>query len=572
MKNMKEKIAKVFKYVVKNKYQFFILLVILFSFLANAFHTQFPDEFDNIYGGFLINEGKLPYTGFFSHHNPGAYYFASLITLFTQRSFVWFRIIFALVLFLFYAFSYFFLKKRIKSSLSYFLCYGLFIGFGATYWWGQMLLSETLVGYMLVPVFLLIIEKNIRKIPLDFVDFIFISVLTFLSLFVSLTYVYLVPIIVGVSLYQYFSERKKYSVRKILMPFLILAVPYLLFLMYLFATKSIGEFYFASITYNTKYYIYNFPKVAGTISRNPARYAISIARTNFDQLFSLLTQVKNFNFSTPLNISLGVGIAGLVIYLFAKKKISLMILVAGMFFYTNARSEPLNLSETDFHSTVYIMCTAALSFFLLFNLKDELNREKKEWSEKLILSGVFLTLLIYWTYNTYFLTNQFAYKVYQKVMGQAPLIYDRSQTASTLNKLLFPNDYYWIGPFELQELLFVKGKIASRYFWYLPASSKDAKIRTELISDLEKNKPKVIVFKKWWANFGVAPKDFNGIIVDYLDKDYFQISDLEREGMHIKVNVAKELDFDFAKEYYFDKNRKEEIINLMLEKGLIELI
>ena len=309
---MKEKTKKLFRKIFLHRYQLLILGVILFTFLVNAFHTQFPDEFDNIFGGFLINQGKLPYTGFFTHHNPGAYYFASLITLFTGRSFVQFRIVFALVLSSFYAFSYFFLKERLKEkSLDHFLVYGLIIGLGSTYWWGQMLLSETLVGYMLVPVFLLIIEKAFSKIPFDLKDLVFISVLTFLSLFVSLTYIYLVPVIIGVSLYLYFKDQKKVAFRHIVNPAAIFALPYVLFLLYLVISGSYKEFYFASVTYNVKYYIYNFPQVAGTYSRNPIRYAVSIARTNINQLFSLLTQVKNFNFSYPLNISLGIGITGL---------------------------------------------------------------------------------------------------------------------------------------------------------------------------------------------------------------------------------------------------------------------
>jgi len=148
----------------------------------------------------------------------------------------------------------------------------------------------------------------------------------------------------------------------------------------------------------------------------------------------------------------------------------------------------------------------------------------------------------------------------------------RAQTAQTLNKLVSESEYYWIGPFELQELLYINGKVASRYFWYLPASSRDEKIRTELISDFEKNKPKVIVYKKWWANFGVQPEDFNGIIVNYLDKNYFQISDLKKEGLNIHVKVGKELNFDFENEYFFDKSRKDEIVREMLDKGLIEEI
>ena len=47
-----------------------------------------------------------------------------------------------------------------------------------------------------------------------------------------------------------------------------------------------------------KYYIYNFPQVSGTFSRNPVRYAISIAKENIDKMIDNGSQwrIKNFNF------------------------------------------------------------------------------------------------------------------------------------------------------------------------------------------------------------------------------------------------------------------------------------
>ena len=55
------------------------LFIILFClFLINSVHTSYPDEFENILGGFYINQGRLPYIGFFTHHGPFTYFFASI--------------------------------------------------------------------------------------------------------------------------------------------------------------------------------------------------------------------------------------------------------------------------------------------------------------------------------------------------------------------------------------------------------------------------------------------------------------------------------------------------------------
>jgi hypothetical protein len=547
------------------------LLFILFCFWVNTLHTQFPDEFDNIFGGFLINHGSFPYTGFFSHHNPGAYVSASLITLFTGRSFVGFRIVFSVLLFLIFIGSAYLLHKRTKEPMGFFLWYGVYLVLGSTYWWGQMFLSETLVVYALVPVFLLIFIKNLKGIKFTQIDLWIISLLTFYSLFVSLTYIYLLPILILLFLFLYFRDNPIRKISAVIRPGLIFALPYTIYALFLAVTGGLYEFYFDSIYYNVTYYIYNFPMVAGTYSHHPARYMISIAKTSLETFIAILRQIPDFNLSYPMNISLGVGLLLVMIYLFIKRKFTLLAITIAMLFYTNARSNPLDIKETDFHATVYIMITLALTSYIFYRIW-------KEWDkgftnvQRYIIGTLTLLTGFYWLFFAFFLLNTFSDKDYGKFMGRDTLIYDRPQTAPTMNKLLTSNDYYWIGPFELQELLFINGKVASKYFWFLPANSRDEKIKSEFTRDLLKNQPKVIVFKKWWTNFGVKPEDFNGTIVDILNERYFQISDLRKEGMNIKVLVGRERDFDFEAEYYFDKARKSEIVKELQDKHLIEIL
>jgi hypothetical protein len=216
------------------------------------------------------------------------------------------------------------------------------------------------------------------------------------------------------------------------------------------------------------------------------------------------------------------------------------------------------------------MSAIALAVFLLYHLRRELS-SRLTFYKRTVYSSLLLLVGIYWVFNSFYLFQQFIDKAYGKFMGRDPLIYDYTQVAPTLNKIVSEDDYYWIGPFELQELLTIKGRIASKYFWFLPASSRDPKITGELLSDLTQHKPKVVVFKKWWANFGVQPEDFNGVIVKFLNENYFQIADLRREGMKIKITAPYELNFDFEKEYFFDKARKIEIINQLIQEKLIEI-
>jgi hypothetical protein len=215
------------------------------------------------------------------------------------------------------------------------------------------------------------------------------------------------------------------------------------------------------------------------------------------------------------------------------------------------------------------MLTLVSVAFLFFQLKEELSKNIAYFN-RLIFTFLFIVLSTYWFFNSYFLFNKFIDKAYGKFMGRDPLIYDRPQAAQNINKIVSENDYYWIGPFELQELLFIKGKPASKYYWFLPANARDEKIKREIIADLTKNRPKVIVFKKWWANFGVKPKDFNTTIVNFLDENYFFFGDLNKENIVYRSKVPRERDFDFETEFFFDKERTEEIVKELMEKGMIE--
>ena len=78
-------VKKIQKFVLDNKGLVFVFVFFLALVLVNALHESFPDEYDNILGGFYINKGILPNIGFFTHHNIGAYFLAAINAFFTQQ-------------------------------------------------------------------------------------------------------------------------------------------------------------------------------------------------------------------------------------------------------------------------------------------------------------------------------------------------------------------------------------------------------------------------------------------------------------------------------------------------------
>ena len=174
----------------------FIFLLLLSIFITNAFHEKYPDEFDSIVGGRYITEGKLPYRDWFQHHQPGAYVMAATILPFSGQSFVKFRIGWEVVLFAIFVGSYFLLKARLpKRDVSFYLVLLFVLGISATYFWGHMLLADTLAGYFILPAFALLFLKDYYREKFYATDLVIVGGFAFLSWFTSMTYIFIVAVI-----------------------------------------------------------------------------------------------------------------------------------------------------------------------------------------------------------------------------------------------------------------------------------------------------------------------------------------------------------------------------------------
>lgn len=564
-------LRNIMKYLKFDRIKALVFVFVFILFFINTFETNFPDEFDNIVGGLYITKGVLPYKGFFSHHGPVAYLIASPITLFTQQSFVNFRIVFSAILSLFLLGNYLILKRQLKTQkITEFLYYLILLGLSATYFWGHMLLADSLSGYLLIPAYVLIFLKSVKQQKLTFIDIGIVSILTSLTFFTSITYSYVVLIMNLFVLFIYLLQHKKNLIHAdTLKVFLIFLIPYLIFLMYFLVTGSLKQYIQQGILYNKNIYIYNYPRPEGSTSLNPLRYAIVIFHQFYGNYRGLLEQVKDFNFAYPFNITLAVINISLLAFLLIQKNYSLFLFVLGLLIFSNPRSNPLNSKETDFQSSVYIMLSLFNLPLILLALKNELNKVLP-FAKKLIFSLLFIISTIYTFFFVLYIFNAFFEKTYQKYMGMAPLIYDRPQVAPLINKLITKDDYFWIGPHEFEELLYLNGKWPSKYHWFLGAHSKIPSIRKEFMDDIQKNKPKVIVYKRDFSEFGQNPDSLNALLVGFLDSDYFQIGSISSISAEYTLKAANPLNFRLAEELYFDKNRKEEIVKQLLDNGVIE--
>lgn len=544
-------------------------LFIFLIFLGNTLHEEYPDEFDNILGGWYFVNGKLPYKDFFTHHNPLAYFLAAFIIFFTRQSFVWFRILLAIFYFLLSVGLYVLLKKQLKKRhLGFYPFFILILAISATYFWGQMLLADVLSGYLFLPAFALVFLKTFWKEQFNLKDLTAIFTLTFLVLLSSSSYLYLIILINGVALFQY-SRGKR--LRNLLSCLRVMILPYILFLIYLGLSGSLKDFYFQAIEFNARYYIYNYPKPLGSVRINPVRYAIIIANNFFNDYHSVLIQLKDFNFTFPVNTALVLADTTLLIFLFLKRRFKLALFALLTLVFSLPRSTPL-FSERDYQVTVFVMLSFLNFAFVLPLLKREVGLER-EYLRRISLTGLFFLMSGYWAYNLLFLFRKFNERVFEKYMGKAPLIYDRPEITPIIDSVIEKDDYVWLGPFEFEELFFLKkGKIPSKYQIILPEFVHSEKIKTELIGEFEKNKPKIVMFRKDITIRGYPVPEFSGFFLNFLHENYVHLLTYREDGSRFQQVNPPSLTLDIEQDFYIERENKGKILKRMVENNLIKKI
>lgn len=548
------------------------LFLILFLFLTNSLHESYPDEFDNIMGGWFTLHGKMIYTGWFTHHAPVAYWVATLIEIFSGQSFVKFRFFYSIFL-IFLSFSGFlYLKKSFGFAKTWFyLGFLVLFGIAATYFWGHMLLADSLAAILLVPVFGLLVLKMYYAQELSLKDWIFISILSSLAIFTALTFSYLLVGVYGFAFLYYFFNPKRKKILDVshLKVFLIVLSPFLLFLIYLLITRSLGDFFYHAVTFNQQFYIYNYPKPEGQTFINPIRFAIVIAQDFHNNFSSLLIHARDFDFVFPFNITLAIVNTGLFIFLLLKRKFLLAFFVLYWIIFSNARSNPLTSKTTDYQSAVYIIASLFNICFVITAMYEEL-KEKIDYPKKLIISFLFLIILIYSAFNFTYLLRQYSYKVYDKYMGTAPLIYDRPVIAPVLEGITNEDDYVWAGPFEFEELFYLDRKVPSNYIILLPEFAKSPRIQEKMMSDFETNPPKVMYFDKQYSIRGYLPEDFAPFFMDFIEKNYITLDSFSlKEDKIYTSNLPKDLHFDFETKLFIRRDAQDEVIDKLIEWGFV---
>ncbi len=552
------------------------LLLLLSVFVVNAFHEKYPDEFDSIVGGKYILEAKIPYRDWFQHHQPGAYVLSAILLPFAQGSFVKLRVLVALSFFGIVAATYFLIKKRVpKYDATYYLFFAFTLAIAGTYFWGQMLLADTLAAYLFIPAYILLLLKDYFRQKFDASDLAIVTFCAFLVWFTSMTYLFAISGIVLYAIYLYGRGKAQEgeSLTRISIDVArIVALPYILYFLFWTVTGSLKDWYFANVTYNQEYYIFNYPRAAGAMF-NPIRYAIIIANTFMNNYLPALWGVLQFPIGDPLQVTLAMSNAVFIIVLILSKRVSFILPFIIALIFSNGRSNPQQIKETDYWASVYIVLSFINGTFSLYALTSLVNQVKESLSVRVISGALLIVTWIYWVFMPTGMFLRMEDKFFPKYMGEAPLIYDRPQVAPMVNQLVTKDEYAWIGPFNFEELFYLKAKIPTKHHWFLDPAAK-SKIKDEIMRDLNAHRPKVVVFQRNYAPWGGDAHTFNYFVTDFLDEHYFRIFKLNETLSDIQYEwkVSNTQNFDIDGDFNFDKRYQKEMLDKLISLGYLEAV
>jgi len=501
-------IKKIKSFIKKNKIEIFFLFLTLAIFIVNSFYGDFCDEWDNILGGKLINNGFYPYSGFFSHHFPLPYFISSIINIFSGTNIIFFRLIFELFLAIWLISIYFYVRNGNNTNIL--RIYLLLIALISSSSSMNMLLAETIVAYAILSIFLIIFYHKIISIK----DVCLISFFAFLISISLAGFVFFSAIVYLILLFFWF-KKNKFNIKNIILFSIIVSLPYIIFLLYLLLTHSLRSFYWSNFTFNKVYY----SKFLSSISNNIFIIIFNIFSDFIKYLwFSLMNISEKTIFHTILFIFD-------IYYIFFKKDRYLVKIIFSLFLiFSTFRFVPnivFNFRNNSFY-VLSLFIFANISFQNIFNKKNL----KKDFLSSIFFCLSFIVII--------FIVNNFLI-IFNKIIIEDNL-QNKTIVSDKLNSLLSPNDYYWVGPFHFKEIYFTKAKLATKYTFYLPWHALSPDINAEILKDLNNNKPKIIYFDKninIWGNMsGVYATE----IIIFLDNNYTQFTETDYKNFY-RINT-----------------------------------
>ncbi|WP_419885339.1 hypothetical protein [Paenibacillus sp. B-A-8] len=496
-------------------------VVFIFGFLLIILYSRyfsFMDEADNMLGAISVSQGGDIYKSFFSQHTPFVYYFMSIFALIGVRDYETFRLCMGLVIFCLWIFMYIRYIRYFDSKVFkiFVLLYALTINIT----WANMVLSDVFYGFSIL---FLLLESliYIRTGVLSKKSMVVVSASVFISVMSAFVSVYSVAILLFLLFtYNIYNKRTKENIPNYIKLAIIMAIPFLILILWYWLTGNIYNFYFQAYKLNRVYYSnYNglnnssiglIKQIITSWINHIAYHATTFSK---ESIFSGVLLFLNLVFC----------------YYQYKRDRALGILIFIFLAFTGVRG------FEGFHAIPYYIVSFFNSSFIInqYIYKEENNC--KEYKKNVIKICFFLLLIL--SLNNYVPNAGANFNKPNGIIAQSP--YDKY-----IHKLTDPNEKIWITSLSPQTYINTNRDPAMRAYivvpWFIDA------FKNEIMEDLNISRPKLIIFEKDSDVWGYKYSDFAKDILDFLNAEY--------RPLNPEVDFEKNI--YIRKDYFEEANNK----------------
>ena len=474
---------------------FAIYLMIQLRYIGDTWFD--PDELD-IYGtAFEMVKGKVLYKEICSQHMPVSYFISAFFYILGAHSTVLQRLYFYIAFAALWT-AYIFIYKKYVNKWVLFLQPFLFFAIIQNLEWGTQIISEhiAVMGVqMLLLEFLMFLEK--RDISLASCIRISIGILlSFGTMFINIYAVFYLAIGVIALEIAWYKVSRPYIV-KFAKLVLIVAVPWLIILIYMLATHSVSDFVMGAYTINREYY----PKYMVGIGSSPtSMFDVGITRTaeyltgfTFDGLDAFYI-VKLF-------------MVGCMIYM-AYRIIKSKGWIAGLTFFMFVSSLGLR-GFFGFHSIAYIGAATLVTTYVMVEYMFE---SKEVYAKKPVISKAFLAVIAalfiaFFSANLHYMLHFLkmedmnGYKEDVKIVQTITDEEERIWQTNTCNSVSWGSLRVTTGP-----------TVSTPYMWEA--------IGTEKMESFKNAPTRVVIFEEDYESFGLRMQDYAPEAYTYITDNY----------------------------------------------------
>ncbi len=544
--------------LIKSKYQVIFFLILVFGlFILNSRYVDYPDEYINLLGGKTILAGGLPYRDFWDHHLPFAWYSAAILLFLSGKSFVLTRVLWALAQFGGFALLGRWIHKRHPDLSKPFAAFFVLYPAASLYFWFHLFLADSLaVFFFSIAFWILLAQTFDNKNPAR--SLYVSSFFVFCMIMSSATFLYM-----GAVLYLWHAYLYKFKFDKKLLSLIFWSiVPYGVFVIYLLATQTWNDFYFANFVYNTKYYI-SIPNYVRGHLFNPFKFSWTIISNFSTGYLPLLTKIKYIDLYLPIGTLAGISTLTLFFFLFARNWF-LGVMYFLILSFSAPRSGLQDFKETDYQSSMFLVLGLISSVFVLWLFSKA--KTMNDWTSDLKRVVRLITLVFFIFTGIFLLFNSFnvAYKIYTQKL---PTIHNAGPAATFLDEVLDQGDYYFIGPYEPNESFYVKkGVWVGKHPSLLPQFREGEELRSSYLKQFEQHPPRLFIFKQSASVFQTPALEFGKFFLDWAADKYTRLEKVN--GVEVLRNPTG---VDLKGDLYIQNSQQGSTLQKLVDAGYITL-